>query len=411
MHHAAAMRFLLLPLLLSSALAVEDKSFTLLTEEGLALQPEALRMEWKRYLDRSRASAVEDRRVLAVERTTAVAQPAPGSRAEFELASATPAEWFGSPEAVELAQTVISYQTPAGGWSKAVDYAAGPRQPGVHWTSQHGDEWHYCGTFDNRSTTEQIKLLAGVFTATDNRQVQAALMKGLEYLLAAQYPNGGWPQNYPVERGYHEAITLNDSAMTHVLEVLLAVSKGEKAFAFADQALRQRAAEALRRGITCLAAMQVKIGGHPAVWCAQHHPLTLEPVGARLKEPPSLSGAESADLVKFLMRSAPVTPEVVAMVEGALRWFEASRITGLRKTKDAKGKTAYVSDPSSTEILWARFYDLHTGKPIFAGADDGVIYSNYGEMAAKNRVGYDFFTPRPGELLEKEVARWRKRLP
>lgn len=308
------MRPILLLLLLAACGAAADKPFTLLTDELLAGLPAAEQKEWSSFMSASRERAAGERRILDEEcRRTGLEKPrpAPGSRKEFEFDSDTPPEWFGGADNLKLAETVISYQTPSGGWSKAVDYSKGPRQPGTHWTAQTGDAWHYCGTFDNRTTTEQIKFLAGVFTATGREDVRAALQKGLDYVFAAQYPNGGWPQNYPVERGYHEAITLNDDAMTHVLELLLAVSKGEKLFTFADEPLKQRARAAFDKGVGCLAAMQVKTGGKPTVWCAQHHPLTLEPVKARLKEPPSLSGGESANLVKFLMRSGPVTPEVV----------------------------------------------------------------------------------------------------
>lgn len=407
------MRPILLLLLLAACAAAADKPFTLLTDELLAGLPAAEQKEWSSFIAASRERAAGERRILDEEcRRTGLEKPrpAPGSRKEFEFDSDTPPEWFGGADNQRLAETVISYQTPSGGWSKAVDYSKGPRQPGTHWTAQTGDAWHYCGTFDNRTTTEQIKFLAGVFTATGREDVRAALLKGLDYVFAAQYPNGGWPQNYPVERGYHEAITLNDDAMTHVLELLLAVSKGEKLFTFADEPLKQRARAAFDKGVACLAAMQVKTGGKPTVWCAQHHPLTLEPVKARLKEPPSLSGGESANLVKFLMRSGPVTPEVVTMIESAMAWFDNHRITGMRKTKNAAGRTDYVTDPASTEVHWARFYDLQTGKPIFAGADDGIVYGSFSEMAAKNKVAYDFFSSRPRELFEKELPRWKKRL-
>ena len=262
-------------------LLAAEKPFTMLTDELLAKLPEAQRAEWTAYLAKSRAFAETEHRILDEERTKADAKPAPHNRAEFEHDSDTPAEWFASAENQKLAEVVISYQTPTGGWSKAVDYTKGPRQPGTHWSNQSGDGWHYCGTFDNRTTTEQIKFLAGVFTATKRDDVKTALMKGLDYVFAAQYPNGGWPQNYPVERGYHEAITLNDDAMVHILEVLHDLAEGDNQFAFADDALKQRAQAAFDKGIANIAAMQVRIDGQPTVWCAQHHPLTLEPVKAR----------------------------------------------------------------------------------------------------------------------------------
>ncbi len=132
-------------------------------------------------------------------------------------------------------------------------------------------------------------------------------------------------------------------------------------------------------------------------------------VGARKKEPPSLSARRSAELVKFLMREGPLTPEVAAMIEPALAWFDAHRITGLRKTKNAAGRTDYVPDAASTEVYWARFYNVETAAPMFAGAQDGIVYPTFSEMAARNKVAYDYFTTRPKELLEKEVVRWKKR--
>ncbi|MBK8093491.1 MAG: hypothetical protein IPK32_16295 [Verrucomicrobiaceae bacterium] len=72
----------------------------------------------------------------------------------------------------------------------------------------------------------------------------------------------------------------------------------------------------------------------------------------------------------------------------------------MRKTKNDQGKTDYIADPASTEVLCARFYDLKTAKPIFAGADDGIVYSTFQEMAAKNKVAYDFFSTRPAELRD-----------
>jgi len=408
-----ARSLLFFPLIVATTLMAEGKPFTMLTDELLTQLPEAERAVWTAHLSKSRETAANEHRILAEECQKAGMEksvPAPGNRKEFEFDSDTPAEWFGSAENQGLAEVVISYQTPAGGWSKAVDYTKGPRQPGTHWTAQKGDAWHYCGTFDNRSTTEQLKFLAGVFTATKREDVKAALMKGLDYIFTAQYPNGGWPQNYPIERGYHEAITLNDDAMMHVLELLLAITKGEKLCSFADDALKQRARAAFDKGIACIAAMQVKIDGTPTVWCAQHHPLTLVPVKARAKEPPSLSGGESANMVKFLMRNGPTTPEVIAMIDSAMKWFETHKLTGLRKTTTAEGKTDYIDDPTCTDVIWARFYDLQSGKPIFAGAQDGIVYPTFHEMAAKNKVAYDFFSTRPKELIEKESERWKKRI-
>lgn len=385
----------------------------LLTPARIAALPESDRGRWTTYLDRSLARALSERRILAEECRAAgleQSKPAPNRDSEFEIDGDTPADWYGRPGTVCIAEALVSYQTPSGGWSKAVDYDKGPRLPGTHWTSQKGEGWHYCGTIDNRTTTEQIRFLAATRAATGDEKFGASALKGIDYLLEAQYPNGGWPQNYPVESGYHEAVTLNDNAMRHVMDLLLDIAGGEDVFTFVDTPRREAARAAVDRGIAWLLAAQVRIDGSPTVWCAQHDPLDLTPVKARAKEPPSLSGGESAEMVKFLMRRGPVTPEVIASIESAVQWFEGNRLIGLRKTRNDAGRTDYVPDPKSTEIYWARFYDLGTGRPVFPGADDGILYPSHTEMAAKNKVAYDFMSTRPRDLLEKEVNRWRKRL-
>jgi PelA/Pel-15E family pectate lyase len=383
----------------------------MLTPERVAALPQREQLAWQSYLETSMTHAAHERDTLATECRrieTPTPRPASTSRKEFEFASDAPPAWYGSAEALQLAATVLSYQTPTGGWSKGIDYRNGPRAAGMSWTNNAGNPWHYCGTLDNRSTTSQMEFLAGLHAATGHQGARDGIARGLEWLLAAQYPNGGWPQNYPIEPGYHEAITLNDGAMLHALELLLSASEGREPFTFVNAGLRQRAAEAVTKGFACLLAAQVQVDGKPAVWCAQHDPLSLVPVAARLKEPPSLSGAESAELLRFLMRRGPISPELVQSIEGGLQWLANHRIVGLRKTKSADGKTDYTADPDSTEIYWARFYDLSTGAPIFAGAQDGIIYSSFHEMAQNNVVAYDYFTTKPAELLAIERERWMR---
>lgn len=395
------------------AALTKDDDFKTLTKDRIAALPDGERLVWLDYLDRSKHLEETERSVLAEECRSigkTKSAPAPSNSKEFEPDNDVPESWYLTDEAGKLTEVVLSYQTPSGGWSKSIDYSRGPRAKGTHWTSQNGDGWHYCGTLDNRSTTEQIRFLARVYKHTKNETVKQAALKGLQWLFDAQYPNGGWPQNYPIESGYHEAITLNDDAMLHAMEVMLDVAEGNGPFEFTEPVLRTRARESFQRALICLSRMQIRINQHPTVWCAQHDPISLAPISARKKEPVSLSGGESASMLKFLMRRGPTDESTKAIIEPALSWLDTHRITGLKKTKNADGKTDYVPDASSTEIYWARFYDFETGKPIFAGAEDGVIYSTYSEMAAKNRVGYDYFTTKPKELLEKEVTRWKKRL-
>src|SRR5207248_3188649 len=97
------------------------------------------------------------------------------------------------------------------------------------------------GTFDNGATSDELRLLARAFDATKEPKDDAAFIKGLDCILKAQYPTGGWPQFYPPDKKYHRYITFNDDAMVRLMYFLRETST-EKTYAFVD-ADQRRAAE------------------------------------------------------------------------------------------------------------------------------------------------------------------------
>ena len=288
-----------------------------------------------------------------------------------------------------LAEAVISFQLPSGGWSKAVKFDTGPRKPGMQWTSGE-DPWHYAGTFDNRATTGELQFLATAYNAAPSDAILRSIERGLDYILDAQFPNGGWPQDYPLEGGYHDFITLNDQSMLHVLEFLERVVQGGEGFGFfKDEARRELARSAIERGNECLLRLQIK----STVWCAQYEPITLAPAHARLFEPASLSGGESVEVVRHLMR-LPKTPAREKAIESAIAWFSKARTFPPEKDGDSP--------------RWARFYDLKSREPIFTGKTDGRNYPTYEALREKNPGGYDYLVSKPADLIGKWAARWRE---
>lgn len=300
-----------------------------------------------------------------------------------------PAAWYGSPEARSLADHVLRAQHPGGGWAKNEDrrhawshVAADPRD-----ASSHPED---CATIDNGATTTELRFLARVHAATGDARCAAAFLRGLEHLLAAQTPSGGWPQVPGSRAGsFHAAVTLNDDAMTRVMELLDAVA-GDPTYGFVDDARRAAARAAFSRGVACLVRAQVRVAGVPTVWGAQHDPVTLAPVAARSFEPASLSGLESVGVVRVLMRVPDPAPDVLASIEAAVRWFERSRL-------------------EATPPRWARFYDLVSGAPIYPDRD-GTLAPTEAALSAERRTGYVYETDAPQALLDADVPRWRARL-
>ena len=212
------------------------------------------------------------------------------------------AAWYGSEEALHTADVIVSYQTPNGGWGKNLSMHDHVREPGESFIANNlsaylapGDYdqprdnyWNYFGTLDNNSTTTQLRFLAHVITAVGPARgalYRISFLRGVDYLLAAQYPNGGWPQVWPVEGGYHDTITFNDDAVTQALEVLEGIAEGTGIYAFTPPDLRQRAAPAAAKGLACVLATQIAVNGRRTVWCQQHDALTLDPASARNFEP------------------------------------------------------------------------------------------------------------------------------
>lgn len=333
-------------------------------------------------------------------------RPAP----TWKACLAQPAAWYATREAVRIADQVLLYQRACGGWQKNVDMAAPLDEAAQARLRATRSE---SGTIDNGATHTQIRFLAREATATDEPRFREGTLAGIDYLLAAQYPSGGWPQVFPNPTGYRQHITFNDNAMTGALEVLRDVALGKRDFEFVDEARRTQAAAAVRRGIECILKCQIVVDGRPTVWCAQHDRDTFAPATARSYELPSFSGAESVGVVRFLMQIDEPSPAVIVSIEGAVDWFERARLNGIRTEirQDAslpRGWDKVVVEDPQAPPLWARFYDLKTNRPFFCSRD-GVPREHLAEIDYERRTGYAWYVTSPADLLARDYARWKQR--
>ena len=308
--------------------------------------------------------------------------------------------WRATPAARALADSIITYQYASGGWPKNLDMT-------VPITDRIRAELEPLATIDNGATTTQIRLLAEIFTAAAEPAHRDAALRGIDFLLAAQYPNGGWPQFFPSRKGYFTHITYNDDAMINVMEELRDIAAGKAPYVFVDEPRRIRAADAIERGLACILNSQVAIDGRRLAWAAQHDEYTLEPASARAFEPACFASHESAGIVRYLMSIPEPTPEIIAAVEGAVAWFNQTKLTGIRvnfiKTPEGKDRVV-VPDPSAPPI-WARFYELGTLRPIFVGRDS-VIHYALAEIERERRGGYAWYGDRPAEILTRQYPKW-----
>jgi PelA/Pel-15E family pectate lyase len=314
------------------------------------------------------------------------------------------AAWYASAEARRLADTVLLYQSDNGSWPKNTDMSVPPTGPFEHEVTD---------TIDNQATTLEMEFLAQVVQAggAPNRAAYvAAFDKGFDYLLAAQYPNGGWPQFFPLRPGYYTHITYNDDAMVRVLTVLRDVSDGKTPYGFVDAGRKAKAAESVARGVDIILKTQIVQDGKLTVWCAQHDEVTLAPAWARKFEPPSLSGYESVGITRFLMGVPNPSPEVIAAIEGSVAWFRATVIPDIavERFTNAEGQNDRRVIPAHGARLWARFYELGTNRPIFIGRDS-ALRPALAEIERERRAGYNYYDGAGANLIDRDYPAWRRK--
>lgn len=368
--------------------------------DRIAQLPADERPMWEAYWDRSQGARAADetkiQRELSELGKGATWKPAPTQRRIPERLRHPRPEWCRSDEARDVAACLISFQTPAGGWSKNVGIWAAPREPGMGFGESRA---HYRGTFDNNATTVPLRILGRIGSVAERKEARLGFEKGLRYVLDAQYPNGGWPQVYPLEGGYHDNVTFNDGAMVNVLEFLHEVADGT--YAFVAEPERDRARSAIAKGEEFILRSQVGQGGKLTVWCAQHDPLTLLPSMARSFEWASLSGAESAGVTVYLMEYGSDTDRVKRAVESAHGWFERNAIYGKRFHL----RQLELVDEEGAGPIWARFYELETGRPMFVERNaDHAVYS-VGDLPPESN-GYAWYGDSGKEVLARYPA-WK----
>lgn len=260
--------------------------------------------------------------------------------------------------AKKAADVLVFGQTPEGGWHYFVDFDPA----GVEaWYQTRASQYkygyeeyrHYYGnaTNDDQVTTDATEFLLRFYATTLDPAYRAPLFKALEFALRAQYPNGGWPQRYPLRHEFvHDGLpdytsyyTLNDGAHQGYVEMLVRAHR-----VLGDP----RYFEAARRGADFYISVQGPDG--QAAW-AEQYGMDMKPAAARTHEPTGYVIRESRDALRVLELFYALTGDqrYLAPIPRCLAWFD--RVN--REAVELKRPPARYWEPGTNLPV----YNIRTG--------------------------------------------------
>lgn len=284
---------------------------------------------------------------------------------------ATGSEYYYQ-SAEKAANAIIWGQSHEGGWNYMIDFA-GDRSLKQWYNTIGKNGWrleefqHYYGnsTFDDDITSDAARFLLRMYLEKLDPGYKPALDKAIGFILKSQYPNGGWPQRYPLKYDYSKNgnpdyssfYTFNDDVIWENVHFLVQcyLALGEERFL-----------EPIQRGMNFYLLSQDTCGA----W-AQQLNMKMEAAGARTYEPiaflPSTTCENALLLLKFYQYTGD--KKFITRIPDAIKWLEetklpANQIDGFR-------------DHST-------FVEIGTNKPIYVHRNGsnvkfGTYYVDYND--------------------------------
>lgn len=321
------------------------------------------------------------------------------------------ASWFVTDEAKTVAENVLLYQRDIGGWPKNIQMQKpiSDKDKRELLALKSSDREV---TTDNGATTQELLFLSKMYRENPDIRYKKAFLSGVEYLLEAQYDNGGWPQFYPLKDGYYSHITYNDNSMVNILNLLKEIKDQTDYYSIKpSEAMVKKVTVAFQKGIDCILKTQYVQNGVLTAWCAQHDRFTLAPAKARAYELPSLSGGESAAIVDLLMQIEHPSQQVINAVDAAIGWFERVKITDLKQewiyNHQGKPIDKVIVAAVNAPPIWPRFLELEDNTPIFVDRD-GIKKESLADIGLERKMGYAWYVDWPQEVLDK-YPEWKSK--
>lgn len=270
--------------------------------------------------------------------------------------------------AMNAAKALIYGQLVSGGWNDRVDFDSQGKNANRYRNGQGNQKGNNYSTLDDDKTQSALRFLMALDRRLEfkNELIHESALFGLEALLKAQFPNGGFPQgwNHSTEqirsemptalqasfpeyewrtegkhKNYWDYPTLNDGLAGTISKTLVQASETYGDNLYIDS---------LRKLGDFLIISHMP---DPQPAWAQQYNFKMQPMWARKLEPPAIVGRESEDAIDTLLYIHRITNDskYLAPIPKALDWLKNSQLPDGRI---------------------ARFYELKTNRPLYLIKDD-----------------------------------------
>lgn len=278
----------------------------------------------------------------------------------------------------ETAIALARGQLQSGGWDYRIEFDPKDRRKYAYRVDGGGRGSRNVTTLDDNTTQAALRYLMRVDRALgfEDRVIHEAVDYALGRLLAAQYPNGAWPQrfteppdpakhpvvkaNYPnswprecPKVDYRSFYTFNDNSIADMIETMFEAEEiyGDK-----------RYGDSAKKAGDFIVLAQMP---EPQPAWAQQYNAQMQPAWARRFEPASVTGGESQGVMRSLLFVYRKTGDkrYLAPIPAALKYLRESQLP---------------------DRQLARFYELKTNRPLYFTTkyeltyDDSDLPTHYG---------------------------------
>ncbi len=286
----------------------------------------------------------------------------PGSAPELGACLLASSRAYDSPtllaEATRFGEAISCAQTPQGGWPRIGHLSPGCRTQRTKKTTISFDDGLFGAALQFSMDLQQVLTKGG---AEPPAWLTRTIESALDFVVAAQFDTGGWPQDVGSKK-FNGLATLNDDVTPGLIRLLLRVHAQDPQRALLHAAIR---------GGDFLLRVQSADGAF-----AQQYDHLDQPAAARKFEPAAWASLETGFAINALLDLHIATQD--------------------RKYRDAAERAAnWLQNSQIAPGVWARFQSLDGSGPLFEDRS-GKIVRSLEDLPADERDSYRWIGDRHG---------------